>query len=250
MILASIQARLGSSRLPKKVLKKVSGVPLLQIQIERIRHSRLIDKIVLATTTLPQDDELEDFGKSLDIEVYRGPENDVLTRINDLLLQYQPKIHLEFRGDSPFPDPFLINELVGFFLKKYPDIDYLSNDQKLTYPVGLELNAYKPEALAKVNKLVERDSPLREHVTLHMTSRPDIFKIENIEAPPPYFWPDLYLEVDTQEDFDLISAIYQHFTKTGRKDFTTLDIIDYLRRNPALASVNKNVERRWLKFKK
>ena len=116
MIVASIQARMGSTRLPGKVLADICGKPMLLWQVERIRKSRLIDEVVVATTTSSKDDQIEQFCIKNKISFYRGSEEDVLKRISSLIKDFKINLHLEFCGDTPLSDPQIIDEFIGYYL--------------------------------------------------------------------------------------------------------------------------------------
>ena len=114
-IVASIQARMGSTRLPGKVLKDISGKPMLLWHVERLRRSRLIDNVIVATSTAEADDEIELFCKNHSILCFRGSENNVLNRIANLIRKYNIITHVEFCGDSPLIDPQIVDEFIGYF---------------------------------------------------------------------------------------------------------------------------------------
>ena len=244
-ITASIQARMGSSRLPGKVLKEICGQPMLLRQIDRIKKSRLIDQVVVATTTSKKDDLIEEFCRLNNLKFFRGSENDVLSRICDLLKEYNVDIHVEFCGDSPLPDPQIIDEIIGCFLKFNKEAEYFSSALKTTYPPGTEVTVYSSKILLKVNELVDIDDPLREHVGYNITRFKNQFKQFSIEAPPCFYQPEIYLEVDTPKDFEFIDTIYNYFLKKNKPDFSLMEILNFLRENPTLRDSNKNEVRRW-----
>lgn len=248
-ITATIQARMGSTRLPGKVLKKVKNKPLLLWQIERIRQSRLIDNIVVATSISKLDDEIEKFCLDNNIQYYRGSENDVLGRVSELLELKKVDIHIECYGDSPLIDPRIIDETIGFYFKYNHKADYFSSTLKTTYPPGLELSIYKASVLIDVNKRVSKDDPLREHVGFNITRFKDEFRLFSIEAPKRLNKPDLYLEVDTLEDFELIKHVINHFFEINKENFTAYDLIDFFESNPELSLLNNKIERRWKSFR-
>lgn len=248
-IIGSIQARMGSTRLPGKVLKKIEGKPLLLWQIERIRRSRLLDNVIVATTTNQRDDVIADLCRQNDIDYFRGSENDVLDRIAQLIETYNIDTHVEFFGDSPLIDPHIIDEIIGFYLKHCPMYDFVSNSIKTTYPPGQEVLIYKGNLLRKVNASVLPDSPDREHTSVSITQHPEKYKLFNIKAPYYYHYPEIYLEVDTIEDFEVISNIIAYFVKKKHFHFSLAQILDYLDKNKKLTESNKNVERRWKEFR-
>lgn len=247
-IVATIQARLGSTRLPGKVLKEVCGKPLLQYQIERIRRSRLVDDIVIATTTSENDNPIAELGSQLGVAVYRGPENDVLRRIADLLRAHRVDIHVELVGDSPLTDPQIADEIIGFFLKYRDRYDFVSNGTELSYPSGMEVNVYPATILIEANKTVAADDPLREHVDIHLSKNPR-YRSFCLRAPSHFHRPDIFLEVDTVRDFQMLSQVIAHFEEINKEHFSLSQILDFLETRPDLIQLNQNEERRWWQFK-
>lgn len=247
-IVATIQARMGSTRLPGKVLKEICGKPLLQYQIERIRRSRLVDNIVIATTTSIKDEPIVELGHKLGVAVYRGPEDDVLKRIADLLRVHQVEVHVELIGDSPLTDPQIADEIIGFYLKHKNRYDYVSNGTELSYPSGMEVNVYPAAALIEAEKMVLPDDPLREHVDIHL-SKNSRYRSCCLKAPLHFNRPDIFLEVDTARDFEMLSQVISHFVEHGKEHFSLSQILDFLETRPDLVSLNQNEERRWWQFK-
>jgi spore coat polysaccharide biosynthesis protein SpsF len=244
---ATIQARMGSTRLPGKVLKEIVGRPMLALQIERLQQCRLIDEIILATSVAPQDDVLAELAANLGIGCFRGSEEDVISRVVGALRAFRVDIHAEFMGDNPLPDPMLVDAIIGYYLKHQNDYDYVTNSLKTTYPPGAEVFVYPAAVLYDAESRVE-DDRLREHVGIHIFQHPERYRLCNLEAPPWYHYPDLHLEVDTQEDFEVITAIFEHFYPSN-PGFTLAQIIDFMKSHPALSSANKEVERRWKAFR-
>ena len=125
-IVASIQARLGSTRLPGKVLKDINGKPMLLRHVERLRRSRLLDDVIVATTTNPHDDKIVEFCINNNIAFYRGSEDDVLDRISSMIEERGIDVHVECFGDSPLTDPHIVDEIIGYYLKYQANIDFVS----------------------------------------------------------------------------------------------------------------------------
>lgn len=244
---ATIQARMGSSRLPGKVLKPILGKPMLELQWERIRQSRLIDEVIVATSAQRQDDPIAQWAKRLGLPCFRGSENDVLSRVAGALRSHPMDLHVEFLGDSPLPDPLIVDAFIGYFLKHSQSLDLVTNALKTTYPPGAEVTVYRPQTLLDAADRAG-NTPLREHVSCHITSQPERYRLCNLEAPPQFHYPDLYLEVDSAEDFEVISAIYEHFY-AGRPGFGLGEIIRFMAEHPELAARNRHVERRWKVFR-
>ena len=248
-ISATIQARMGSSRLPGKVLKKIHNISLLEWQVSRLKRSLLVDDIVVATSTNPDDKEILELCESLNIKCFRGSENDVLQRVHDAFFSTDSDIHLELYGDSPFVDPLIIDQFLGFFQKNYNSIDYLTNSIKTTFPPGSEFSIYKAECLRYANENTEQHDPLREHVGINITNK-EFFKIKNMEAEGIFNEPNIYLEVDTIEDFKMLSQLVPIVIDERGIDFGLKDLIEVSKMKPEISNQNKYVKRRWREFRK
>lgn len=246
-ISATIQARMGSSRLPGKVLKPILGKPMLALQIERVRQSMLIDDIIIATSISKKDDPIEALARQLGVHCFRGSEDDVLSRVVAALRAYKVGIHVELMGDNPLPDPGLIDAIIGFYLKNKSQYDCVTNALKTTYPPGAEVSVYPSLVLMDAEQHAA-DPAFREHVSIHIYQHPERYQVYNLEAPPWLYAPDLHLEVDTEEDFQVVSAIYEALYPANL-NFTLPQIIEFLRKNEALASKNRHVDRRWRAFR-
>ena len=249
-ITASIQARMSSSRFPGKVLKEICGKPMLLWHIERLKTSKVLDDVIVATTFNPADDPIVEFCRKHKVKYYRGSENDVLNRIASLIREFKVDVHVEFFGDSPLTDPQIIDEIVGFYLKHKEQYDFVSNSIKTTYPPGQEVLVYRGSALVEADGFVDKNDPLREHVSIHITQHKEKFRVYNMEAPSRYHYPEIYLEVDTPIDFELIANIITHFKNKGQENFSLAEILDYLAHHEDLAKMNSHITRRWKQFRK
>ncbi|MBI4596965.1 MAG: glycosyltransferase family protein [Candidatus Omnitrophica bacterium] len=247
-IVATVQARMGSSRLPGKVLKPIVGKPMLQLQIERIQQSRLIDQVVIATSVEQGNDPIERLAHTLGVGCFRGSEEDCLSRIIGALKAFDVDLHAEFMGDSPLPDPRIIDEVIGYYLKHAEQYDYVSNALTITYPPGIDLYVYPTRVLVDAERYVT-DPAQRANVDLHIAHHPERYRLRNLEAPAWFRRPDLHLEVDAAEDFEVISAIFEHFYPK-HPGFGLAQIIEFLDAHPALAERNRHVPRRWVAERK
>jgi spore coat polysaccharide biosynthesis protein SpsF len=243
---ATIQARTGSSRLPGKVLLPVAGQPLLAWQIRRIQASRLIDRVIVATTGNPQDDPIEELARSLGALCFRGSEEDVLGRVVSALRRFDVDIHVEFCGDNAMSDPLLIDSVVGLFLKIRDTCDYLTTARKTTFPPGSNVTVYPASTLLEAEALWD-GVRLREHVGTHIYQRPDRFRIVNLEAPPSLRHPEMYFEVDTWEDYEVICRVYDHFVPHDPL-FSLSQAVEYAKES-GICEANRNVPRRWRKYR-
>lgn len=241
---ATIQARTGSTRLPNKVLLPILGRPMLALQVERIRRSLLIDEVIIATSTNPNDDAIEDLARRIGVSCFRGSEDKVLDRVAGALKQFRVDLQVEFYGDCPLPEPAIIDAIIGIYLKNGNSYDYVGTGMKTTFPPGLDVTVYPTRVLYETADVVKD----RGHVAINVRSHVEPGRVLNVEAPLWYRYPDVHLEVDTLEDFKVVSAIYEGLYFSNPY-FLLADIIGFLRQNPGLAKANRNVPRRWKEYR-
>jgi spore coat polysaccharide biosynthesis protein SpsF len=243
---ATIQARMGSSRLPGKVLMPVAGEPLLLRLVERIQRSRLIDRVIIATTTNSQDDKVAKLAERMGCLCYRGSEEDVLGRVVGALREYKIEIHAEFQGDNALPDPVLIDEVIDYYVEHQAQYDYVTTALKTTYPPGSEVTVYPAQVLFQAEKEAIASIP-REHVGPHIYQRPERFRCCNLEAPEGLHFPDVHLEVDTEEDYQVVCQVYEHFLPQ-HPGFTLAEAVRYAL-DSGLWLKNAHVSRRWVAYR-
>jgi len=242
MNLAILQARMSSSRLPNKVLKQVNNKELLAYECERLLNSKKIDKLVIATSTDKSDDAIVEFAKRENIEVFRGSLDDVLSRYYECATKYKYEQNVDklnivrVTGDCPVIDPEVIDDVVEAF--ENGNYDYTSNTLLPTYPDGMDIEVCTYEALSYAYKNATFKSD-REHVTLYIKNS-NRFKKFNYKAKVDF--SHLRLTVDEQNDFDLIKNILENLYPIN-KNFTYLDIISYMTKNPYLLLLNSNIKR-------
>lgn len=232
MILAILQARASSSRLPGKVLKPLLGKPMLARQIERILRSELIDKLVVATSVEPEDDAIEKLCKEENIECFRGSLNDVLDRFYQAAKPYNPEHVVRLTGDCPLTDWEITDRLIKFHL--IGDYDYSSNALEPTYPDGLDAEIMKFSALECAWRLAD-SKPEREHVTLYIYKHPIQFKIGKEKNSIDL--SQLRWTVDEPEDFVLVENIYRNLYYTNPA-FKTQDVLAWLEANSKMKTIN------------
>jgi len=223
---AILEARMGSSRLPGKTLKKVCGEPLIKRVIDRIKYSKKINKIILAITRNSNDDILEEYAQSINIDVFRGSENNVLERVVFAAEKFSVENIIELHGDNPFLDP----EIIDLSINKYEltDCDYISNTLEKTFPMGLRVQVFPTKLLRDINNTVD-DSAVNEHVSLYFYENPNIYNIVNLKAPKNINRPEVRLTVDTEEDIKFISNIYNHIIEMGiYTNFKTSDVLEII----------------------
>jgi spore coat polysaccharide biosynthesis protein SpsF len=239
-IVATIEARMTSSRLPGKILRPILGRPTLQLLIERLSLSQYIDDIVVATTINDADDPTEDLAKRLGVGCYRGSEDDVLDRVLKAAQAYQADIIVEITGDCPLLDPAVIDRLIGIYLEG--GYDYVSNTLKETYPNGLDSQVFSRKTLEIVAELTQ-DPVDHEHVSIYIYEHPERFRLFNLESNLPKKYWGARLTVDTNEDFEVIRNIYEELYPKN-PEFTLEDIIDLLEKRPELLDINRKIRQK------
>jgi spore coat polysaccharide biosynthesis protein SpsF len=237
---AFVQARMGSTRLPGKVLMTVLGRPLLDYLNERLGQSEQIDDFAVLTTDLPIDDPIESFCHDKKIRCFRGSENDVLDRYTQAALQWKPDGIVRVTADCPLIDPEIVDEVVGRFKARYPAIDYVSNTLERTFPRGLDVEVVSFPALEKCD-LGARKPEEREHVTPYLYRNPKKFRLENVSSTPS--WAFHRWTVDTQEDFALVSRIIEALYPTN-PHFRLQDVLTLLSQHPDWVLLNAHVEQK------
>lgn len=232
MILAILQARTSSSRLPGKVLKPILGVPMLLRQIERIRRSRRIENMVLATSTDPSDDSIAKLSDENGVECFRGSLNDVLDRFYQAAKLSMPEHVVRLTGDCPLADPEIIDQVIAFYLSG--NFDYASNTVPPSFPDGLDVEIFRYRCLEEAWKEARLPSQ-REHVTPFIHQHAKRFKLGNFASK--WDLSSLRWTVDESLDLELVRKIYEEIYPQ-KPDFGTQDILSLLDRNPVLKTIN------------
>ena len=237
---ATIEARMTSSRLPGKVMMKANGIPLLTHLVRRLKSVQSIDVICIATTTNTTDDILETLAVSEGISVFRGSESNVLSRVIGAAESVAADVIVEITGDCPIIDPEIVEQAIRIYHSN--SADYVGNCKVLTYPVGMDVQVFSLGVL-KQSQSMTSSALDQEHVASHIRRHPEIFSHLNIVAPPKMHWPELGLTLDEQADYLLIKKIIEHFG-TKNQLFSCSEVIDLLRINPDLISINSHIERK------
>ena len=239
-IVATIEARMTSSRLPGKPMMEVCGRPILGHLVDRLKAVESIDVIVLATTTNHTDDLMAGYASSIGIEVFRGDENDVMGRVLNAGKSVDADVIVEITGDCPIIDPEIIEQAIRLY--RGNTYDYVGNQHVRSYPDGMDVQVFALDTLIK-SELMTSEPLDREHVTLHIRNNPQIFSHLNLVAPPEQHWPDLGLTLDEQSDFDLLKVIIENFYDKNPL-FSCLDVVRFLRINQQLVDINSEVLRK------
>lgn len=239
MIGGIIQARMGSIRLPEKMLIDVMGKPLLQHVIDRVSQSKKIDKLILATTANPQDTVLVKFAKKNSLDFFTGDEEDVLDRFYHAAKRFNIKIIVRITPDDPFKDPEVIDKAIEIFLNGNGKVDYVTNTLPPTYPIGLDIEVFSFYALKKAWKEAEKPSE-REHVTPYIWNHPDIFRIRNFNLEKDL--SHLRWTLDDDRDLQFTREVYQRLYQKKRF-FLMDDILKLLEQHPSLIKINERNEK-------
>ena len=236
-VVAIIQARMGSTRLPGKTLADISGTPLLLHIINRIKASKTIDSLIIATTRLSEDNVVEKLAADHRVACYRGSTDDVLDRFYLAAKTCEADVIVRITADDPFKDPEIL-DLCCRYLLDHPDLDYVSNTMKPTYPEGLDIEVFRFHAIETAWKLAKLPSE-REHVTPFIWKNPGTFRCVNIEHDEDlsgYRWT-----LDYPEDLQFTQVIYEKLHDKGI--FHMRDILDLLRKYPDLSNINNTFAR-------
>ncbi len=235
IVVAIVQARMGSTRFPGKVMRPICGFPMIGLQLERLSQSRKISRILVATSIDPANDPLTDYVEKLGYSVYRGSENDVLDRYYQAAKVAGADTVARITADCPLIDPGLVDEVIERFLKT--GVDYATNTMPPTYPDGLDTEVFTFKALETAwNQAGEVHH--REHVTPYIRV-PGRFSVLNFAHDTDC--SHLRWTVDEPEDFQVIKKVFEHFHP--RRDFQWLEVLSLEKGHPEWFSANRKYAR-------
>lgn len=237
MILGIIQARMGSTRLPGKVMVEVNNQPIIKILYDRISKSQLLNKVVVATGSNKKNIKLIEYMKKEGIEFFCGSETDVLKRYIDTATHYNSKIVVRITADCPFTDSNLVDKLIDEHLRSKND--YTSNIDPATFPDGLDIEVFNFETLKSTNIHAKKKYE-REHVTPYMRKNNDMKKScitynENLSK--------LRWTLDTIEDLQVIKEVFKYFYP--RMDFSWEEVLRFYESNRKLFEINQHLNRNY-----
>lgn len=236
MVKAIVQARMNSTRLPGKILKEVLGKPMLLHLIERLKFSKHIDDVIIATTENKNDDILTYFCLEHDISFYRGSETDVLERHYKTANYFNIDPIVRVTSDCPLIDYEVVDKVISCFFEG--SNDFASNINPPTYPDGLDAYVFSFNALKKANER-SKNPYEREHVTPYFWNHPEIFKIMNVfnssDLSKIHRWT-----LDYKEDYNFIKTVYEALY-LKKKDFNMQDILKLLQEKPEIKKINEHL---------
>lgn len=234
-IVAIVQARMGSSRLPGKVMKPVANQPMIGVLLNRLSRSKRIDQITVATSTNPENLPLRDYVDSLGFTIICGSENNVLSRFALAAKSCDADIAIRITGDCPLVDPQLVDQLIDEFIAQ--PCDYLSNTLSPTYPDGLDIEIMSSQALSRAeNEAVEKFD--QEHVTPYLY-RSGNFETRSYEGSTDY--SSLRWTVDEPADYEVIQKVFTHFEPDIH--FSWRDVLVLQKSQPEIFSANQSINR-------
>ncbi|MCF6465226.1 cytidylyltransferase domain-containing protein [Clostridium sp. Cult2] len=237
-----IQARMGSTRLPGKVMLDLCGKTVLWHVIERVKRVKNIDEIVIATTTGKKDDVIVEEVLKYGAKVFRGSEEDVLSRYYYAAKENKADVVVRLTSDCPLIDPEVTNDVIDFYLNNNNNLDYVSNTLERTFPRGLDTEVFSFEALEKAfnEATLQRD---KEHVTPYIWDNPNKFSLGNYKNNVNY--SHLRWTLDTEEDYELISRVYKELFN-NEHTFYFREIIELVERKPELHNINATIKQKRL----
>lgn len=230
-----IQARMGSIRLPGKMLLVIMGKTVLEHLVERVKKAKEIGDIIIATTTRKEDREIAELAKRLGIKSYCGDETDVLNRFYEAAKKFNLEHIVRITGDCPLMDPRVVDKAVVHYFKS--GADYCSNVLERTFPDGEDVEVFSFSAL----KHAWEDAVLpseREHVTPYIIKHPELFKLADFKNKVNI--SEKRWTLDKEEDFRFIKTVFESLYPS-KADFGINDILEFLNKNPRLEEINKNI---------
>jgi spore coat polysaccharide biosynthesis protein SpsF len=241
-VVASIEARMGSSRLPGKVLQHINGKPAIQRLVDRLRLCRSLDDIVVATTVNKNDDALAKWCTDYSVACFRGSEEDVLNRVVEANYFMRSDLVVEITGDCPLTDPQIVDLGVETFLAH--SVDIVSNcGPMLTWPMGQYVQVFPLTLLAEVDRLID-DAAVHEHVSLYFYEHPEKYRLIELLSPRRWQEPAWRMQLDYQEDLRFHNEVYAKLEPVYGEGFGIEEVVALMRREPALLAINCHCQER------
>ena len=231
--LAIIQARCGSSRLPSKVLKDLCGKTALECVIERVQKSKYIDEVMVATTLNKEDISIVSLVSGMGIRVFAGNSLDVLDRYYQAAKLIQPEYVVRITADCPVFDAKILDDAIE---KLEQETDYMAALSE-TLADGLDLEIVRFSVLKEIWGKAQLASE-REHVTLYIKNHREQFHVQDYQSTIGNLHKERWT-IDEPEDYLFIKTIFEHFNSIGKKDFDSVDIVEYLDANPDIRKINQ-----------
>jgi spore coat polysaccharide biosynthesis protein SpsF len=239
-VLAVVQARVGSTRLPGKALMSIAGRPMLAHVVERIAAAPAVERVVVATTVDSGDDALEQFCRSAGLACLRGSTEDVLDRFHAALAADPAEVVVRVTGDCPLLDPDVSGLVIAQYLSNASRVDYASNVMPATYPDGLDTEVFSRDALERAWREARLPSE-REHVTTYIRKPESGFRVLNVAHQTNL--SDHRFTVDTARDLSFVREVYAALATAGKRIFGLDEVLGLLRTRPELRALNAGIRR-------
>lgn len=237
-IIGIIQARLGSTRLPKKVFREVKGKALLQHMVERLSKSAYLDKVVIATTDNPIDNAIELFAKARGYPCFRGSESDVLDRFYKCATYFKADVIARFCSDCPIIDPCYVDVIIDAFLANEKKASIVCNKMPFTFPDGFDTEVCSMSTLERIWKNAKTVKD-REHVLTYAYSHPELFPVKNVEFKGKELFHTHRFTLDYEEDFQCIKEVIDNLYDTN-PFFGLKDVIELTEKKPGILDINRS----------
>jgi len=234
-IITVVQVRMGSTRLSGKVLKEIVGRPMLWHIINRLKHARLVDEIIIATSDNAGDRPIIEFAKANGVGYYAGSELDLLDRWYRAVKKFKPDAMVWITGDCPLVDPGIVDKVIKYYLEKGPFECVTNTKPKATYPHGLDVGIYSFKALERAWKDV-RDPFWREWASAIFFEHPEKYRLGNVVNDEDL--SQMRWTVDYPEDLDFVTEVYKRLYREDRV-FLMEDILELLKKHPELMKINE-----------
>lgn len=236
-----IQARMGSTRLPGKVMLDLCGKTVLEHVIQRVKRVKNIDEIVIATTIDKKDNVIVEEAMKCGVKVFRGSEEDVLSRYYYAAKENKADVVVRITSDCPLIDPEITQRTIDYYLINKDKFDYVSDTLERTFPRGLDTEIFSFKVLEKAFNEATLQ-PDREHVTPYIWDNPNMFSLgcyKNDVDYSKYRWT-----LDTEEDFELIKSIYEYLYPLKRENFNMLNILELYQKDKELIEINNRIQQK------
>jgi spore coat polysaccharide biosynthesis protein SpsF len=237
MISAIIQARVGSTRLPSKVFAEIEGRPLLWHVVNRLKKSKYLDSIIIATTVNPNDNQIEEWAFKNQIDLFRGSEENVLKRYYDAAKHFHTKVIIRITADDPFKDYQIMDKVIEKFQKE--KADFACNNNPPTFPEGLDIEVFSMESIETAFNNATSDFE-KEHVTQYFYKNIDQFKISTVSNAMDL--SHLRWTIDENDDLEMARRVYEKLYNK-KEDFLMSDILELLKEHSEISMINDKVLR-------
>jgi spore coat polysaccharide biosynthesis protein SpsF len=237
----TVEARMGSSRFPGKVLSSLGSYSSLEFQLERLKKVSNADKIIVATTTEDVDDAIEYVCDNIGVGCFRGSNEDVLSRLSGAVIKFNADVIIQTTGDCPLIDPWIIESMIEEYEASPMDIDMVSNCINRSFPIGLDCRIINANTLLSINDAC-KDPIHRSHGTTYIYASDDAsrFNFKNISAVDDLNMPSWRWTLDTPKDYKFLRKLFKQYGNSIL-DASAYEVASFLKKNMSLLEINTDV---------